>query len=93
MVLTINRLLFVGEDTMGVGKIKKGCHAEALEACGQRPLRECFECLSMTPRSFYKKFIRKEANFIFRTAMARIPTKAKIIILLVILPPVEITIC
>jgi hypothetical protein len=42
----------IGIFTIGVGRIKKGCHAEALEACGQRPLRSCFECLSMTPLSF-----------------------------------------
>jgi hypothetical protein len=29
------------------GYTKKGCHAEVLEACGQRPLRLPFECLSI----------------------------------------------
>jgi hypothetical protein len=29
--------------------LKKGCHTEVLEVCGQWPLRSPFECLRVTP--------------------------------------------
>jgi len=33
-------------------KLNRWRHTEALEVCGQTPLRLCFECLSMTLRTF-----------------------------------------
>jgi hypothetical protein len=34
--------------------VLKGCHAEVLEACGQRPLRSPFDGLRVTPSARFK---------------------------------------
>jgi hypothetical protein len=81
----VHILPFVGDNTIAVRKIKKGCHAEALEACALGIAN--YALALMHGVKAFARMLRVPQHdtlpntcgrkFIFRTPVVTTPTKAK----------------